>query len=140
MPVRPIFLAEDNAELRRMYSELLGASGYKVMPAIDGEKVLALMHKVPNPLVIVLDVMMPNMDGIQTCLAIRNMQGARSCPILFLTALDSPRTMLECLEAGGDDFLMKTLPVQKIVERVNFWARQTNTEKTSSAEKRRSVS
>jgi DNA-binding response OmpR family regulator len=114
-----------------MYADLLEAAGYKVMSAVDGEKVLALMHKVPNPLVIILDIMMPKMNGIDTCLNVRKMQGSRSCPILFLTALDNPQTMLECLEAGGDDFLMKTLPVQKIVERVNFWTRQTNTEKNA---------
>src|SRR3546814_11624481 len=75
-------------------------------------------HKVNNPQLIVLDIMMPRMNGIETCSRIRKLQGLSRCPILFLTALDRPETLLECLLAGGDDYLMKTSPLAEILERV----------------------
>lgn len=131
MSVKPIILAEDNDKLRRMYGDMLEAKGFQVMRAADGEKAIGLLHKVVNPQLIILDVMMPRMDGIETCERIRKMQGMRPCPILFLTALDSPETMLECLRAGGDDFLMKSAPMADVVERVQYWSRQGTSEENA---------
>ncbi len=129
MSIRPIILAEDNDKLRRMYGDMLESKGFQVMRASDGEKAIGLLHRIPNPRLIILDVMMPKMDGIETCKRIRKMQGLNNiCPIIFLTALDNPETMLECLRAGGDDFLMKSAPMADMVERVQFWARQGATE------------
>src|SRR3546814_7622838 len=68
--------------------------------------------------------MMPRMNGIETCSRIRKLQGLSRCPILFLTALDRPETLLECLLAGGDDYLMKTSPLAEILERVQYWSRR----------------
>lgn len=136
MSVRPVILAEDNDKLRRLYTELLEAAGYKVMSASDGEKVIGLLHKIVKPKLVILDVMMPRVDGIEACRRIRNMQGLRSCPILFVTALDNPQTMLECLEAGGDDFIMKTSPVTEIVERVHYWARRGDSDENADRRQR----
>jgi DNA-binding response OmpR family regulator len=131
MSVRPIILAEDNDKLRRMYSDMLEAAGFNVMGASDGEKAIGLLHKIVNPQLIILDVMMPRMDGIETCTRVRKMQGLRPCPILFLTALDNPDTILECLRAGGDDYLVKSAPLTEVVERVQFWARKGSSEESS---------
>jgi len=124
MSVRPIILAEDNDKLRRMYSDMLEAAGFKVMGVADGEKAIGLLHKVVNPQLIILDVMMPRLDGIETCNRVRRMQGLHPCPILFLTALDNPDTILECLRAGGDDYLVKSAPMTEVIERVRYWARR----------------
>jgi CheY-like chemotaxis protein len=62
------------------------------------------------------------------------MQGLRPCPILFLSALDNPDTLLECLRAGGDDYLVKSAPLSEVVERVQFWSRKGSSEE--SAERR----
>jgi CheY-like chemotaxis protein len=134
MSVRPIILAEDNDKLRRMYSDMLESAGFTVMGASDGEKAIGLLHKIVNPQLIILDVMMPRMDGIETCMRVRKMQGLRPCPILFLSALDNPDTLLECLRAGGDDYLVKSAPLTEVVERVQFWSRKGSSEE--SAERR----
>lgn len=131
MSVRPIILAEDNDKLRRMYSDMLESAGFTVMSASDGEKALGLLHKIVNPQLIILDVMMPRMDGIETCTRVRKMQGLRPCPILFLTALDNPDTILECLRAGGDDYLVKSAPLTEVIERVQFWSRKGSSEESS---------
>lgn len=131
MSIRPIILAEDNDKLRRMYSDMLEAAGFNVMSASDGEKAIGLLHKIVNPQLIILDVMMPRMDGIETCTRVRKMQGLRPCPILFLTALDNPDTILECLRAGGDDYLVKSAPLTEVIERVQFWSRKGSSEESS---------
>ena len=131
MSVRPIILAEDNDKLRRMYSDMLEAAGFTVMSASDGEKAIGLLHKIVNPQLIILDVMMPRVDGIEACTRIRKMQGLRPCPILFLTALDNPDTILECLRAGGDDYLVKSAPLTEVVERVQFWSRKGSSEENA---------
>jgi DNA-binding response OmpR family regulator len=124
MTDKPIILVEDNDKLRRMYAETLEAVGFTVMRASGGQKAVELMHKVVNPQLIILDVMMPRMDGIETCTRIRKMQGAAQCPLVFLTSLDRPETLLECLRAGGDDYLMKSSPIPEFIERVQYWARK----------------
>jgi DNA-binding response OmpR family regulator len=124
MTDKPIILVEDNDKLRRMYAETLEAVGFTVMRAPDGEKAIELMHKVVNPQLIIVDVMMPRMDGIETCTRIRKLQGATQCPLVFLTSLDRPETLLECLRAGGDDYLMKSAPIPEFLDRVQYWARK----------------
>lgn len=124
MSLRPIILAEDNEKLRRLYTDVLEASGFTVMAVSDGEKAIALLHRVSNPLLIILDIMMPRQNGIETCIRIRRMESMVACPVLFLTALDRPETLLECLLAGGDDYLMKSAPLAEILERVQYWSRR----------------
>jgi len=124
MTDKPIILVEDNDKLRRMFAETLEAVGYTVMQAGNGEKAIALMHKVVNPQLIIVDVMMPRMDGIETCTRIRKLQGATQCPLVFLTSLDQPQTLLDCLRAGGDDYLMKSAPIPEFLGRVQYWARK----------------
>src|SRR3546814_406788 len=122
--LKPIVRAEDNDPLRRLSTDLLESAGLTCMAVSDGEKAIALLHKVTNPQLIILDIMMPRLSGIETCNRIRKMQGQNTCPILFLTALDRPETLLECLLAGGDDYLMKSASVAEIVERVQYWSRR----------------
>ncbi len=128
MSLRIVILAEDNDKLRRLYSDMLQSVGYKVMEASDGEKAVGLLHKVTNPHLIILDVMMPRLNGIDTCIRMRKMQGLRPCPILFLTALDSPENILECLQAGADDYLMKSAPMHDFLDRVNYWSQRKSLE------------
>lgn len=124
MSFRPIILAEDHEKLRRVYADMLGAAGFKVMRAADGEKAVDLLHKVVHPQLIILDVMMPNMNGIDACIRMRKMQDHKPCPIIFLTSLDDPEDVLKCLRAGGDDFIMKSSPLAEILARVLQWARR----------------
>jgi DNA-binding response OmpR family regulator len=112
-----IMVVDDDANLRRIYHDVLTANGYSVIVAKSGEECLALLHRTV-PKVLVLDIMMPEMDGIETCKRARKMVG-ETVPILFLTAADSMETIRACLEAGGDDYLMKQGSPAAVVERVN---------------------
>ena len=124
MPVKPIILVEDNDKIRRLYMEMLEGAGYVVMSASSGQKAIELLHKVSSPQLVILDIMMPEMDGIETCERIRKLQTSDPFPIVFLTAMDKPETLLRCLRAGGDDYLMKSIPLPVVLERLQAWIRR----------------
>lgn len=125
MTIRPIILAEHNEELRRNYARILEACGFPVAQARDGEIAVGLLHEIASPQLIILDVVMPHLDGIEACKRIRTMHGVKDlCPIIFLTIQDNPQMMLDCLRAGGDDVLKKSSPVAEITQRVQFWSRR----------------
>jgi len=136
MPVRPILLAEDDEKLLRLYSDLLESDGFTVMQATDGAKAVALLQKQPHPLLIILDVAMPQMDGIEACRRIREIQGARPSPILFLSNMDTPAGILECLCAGGDDYLVKSTSLFELRARARYWTRRPSSEERSARRKR----
>jgi DNA-binding response OmpR family regulator len=119
-----------------MYADMLESAGFTVMGVSDGEKAIGMLHKVSKPQLIILDVMMPRMDGIETCARIRKMQGLFPSPIVFLSALDNPETILECLRAGGDDYLVKSAPMKDVLERVQFWSRKGSSEEGAERRKR----
>lgn len=125
MSVRSILLVEDTAKLRRLYSETLEAAGYNVVSASDGAQALGLLTRIARPQLVILDIMMPGMNGIEACQKIRLTQPRRPSPVLFLTVLDRPEVLLECLKAGGDDFLMKSAPLPTLLKRVHYWTRQS---------------
>lgn len=116
-----ILVAEDDPRLRRLYSDALGASGYNVISASDGDEAVELLHTV-KPKVILLDIMMPRLNGIDVCKRARKMIGSET-PIIFLTALDQLDTLQECIAAGGDDYIMKSESVATIIQRVGYWMR-----------------
>lgn len=116
-----ILFAEDDRKLRKLYTDALTASGYYVISARDGEEALELLYAV-RPKLILLDVMMPNLNGIETCRRARKMIGSE-VPIVFLTALDQLGNLHECIEAGGDDYVMKSESVSTIIQRVGYWMR-----------------
>lgn len=120
-----VLFAEDDPKLRKLYSDALRASGYNVISASDGDEAVELLHTV-KPKVILLDIMMPRLSGIDACKRARKMIGSET-PIIFLTALDQLDTVQECIAAGGDDFIMKSESVRTIIERVGHWMKRRPT-------------
>ncbi len=120
-----VLFAEDDPKLRKLYSDALEASGYNVISASDGDEAVELLHTV-KPKVILLDIMMPRMNGIDVCKRARKMIGSET-PIIFLTALDQLDSVQACIAAGGDDYIMKTESVSAIVKRVAYWMRRRST-------------
>jgi len=118
-----ILFAEDDRKLRKLYTDALEASGYNVIAASDGDEALELLHSV-KPKLILLDVMMPNLNGIETCRRARKMIGSE-VPIVFLTALDRLSNLHDCISAGGDDYIVKSEGVATIIQRVGYWMRHT---------------
>jgi DNA-binding response OmpR family regulator len=120
-----LIIAEDNAILRRLYSEFLESSGFTVVTANNGRDALHLLQSF-NPKVLILDIMMPEMDGIETCRQVRKQLGS-SLPIIFLTAADELNKLEDGMQAGGNDYLLKTSALDYILTRIHYWARPTST-------------
>lgn len=115
-----IVLAEDETTLREIYAAALRNQGFTVIAVADGQEAVTVLTRT-QPRLIVLDVMMPNLDGIEACKRIRGMHG-RDTPILFLTAADGFEILHDCVAAGGNDFLIKTDRIDSIITRIAYWA------------------
>ena len=117
-----IVLAEDDPRLRKLYTDTLTAAGYHVFAAADGAEALELLSKV-TPKAVVLDIMMPRLNGIDACKRARGIVGD-DVPILFLSTLDRLDVLRDCVTAGGDDYMIKSDSVKDLIERIKQWARK----------------
>jgi DNA-binding response OmpR family regulator len=117
-----ILLAEDDRRMRKLYTDAFEASGYSIISVCDGDEALEMLHSL-QPQVILLDIMMPRLSGIETCMRARKMVGSE-VPIIFLTAMNELDTLQECIAAGGDDYLIKSESVATVIERVGQWVQR----------------
>jgi len=114
-----ILLIDDDPLLRKLYGTALSAHDISLETASSGAEGLEWL-KNGLPKLIVLDVMMPEMDGIETCRQVRQTY-REPFPILFLTATDATKVVRGVLEAGGDDFVVKGSPLSDVLGRIRFW-------------------
>ncbi|MBI3169551.1 MAG: response regulator, partial [Chloroflexi bacterium] len=101
-----ILIVDDDAAGREVLVSILEADGYELVLAENGYQALELANAI-RPDIILLDVMMPGMDGFEVCKRIRSEKAIAEIPVLFLTALDDRQSLLSGLEAGADDFISK---------------------------------
>jgi two-component system, OmpR family, response regulator MprA len=118
-----VLLAEDDRAIRHALERALTLEGYQVTAVADGVEALAQAHKVP-PDVLVLDVMMPGIDGLQVCRVLRA-EGDRT-PILMLTALVETQDRIAGLDAGADDYVVKPFDVEEVFARLRALLRRTS--------------
>lgn len=121
MPTRSILVVDDEDNLRTMLVAALRYEGYTVHQAVDGADGLRAV-KEHRPDLIVLDVMMPNVDGFAMCRRLRE-SGDRT-PIIFLTARDSAADKVKGLTIGADDYLEKPFNLDELVARVEAVSRR----------------
>ncbi|MFP5247640.1 MAG: HD domain-containing phosphohydrolase [Thermoanaerobaculia bacterium] len=115
---RDVVLAvDDNEQNLQLLEEYLGSWGYDVVLARDGREAVDLYPRY-NPSIIVLDVMMPNMDGYEACQLIKGSPAGRTIPILMLTALTGADDKIRALECGADDFLNKPINREELRTRI----------------------
>lgn len=104
---KSILLADDDITLREMYSERLKAEGFNVTTAQDGEEALQKAAEVlPN--VILLDVMMPKMNGLDVLKKLKEQDATKGIPVIILTALIQDREKMESITRGADDYIVKS--------------------------------
>ncbi|MFF5183032.1 response regulator transcription factor [Streptomyces sp. NPDC000345] len=118
-----LLLAEDDRAIRHALERALALEGYQVTAVADGVEALAHAHKSP-PDVLVLDVMMPGIDGLQVCRVLRA-EGDRT-PILMLTALVETADRIAGLDAGADDYVVKPFDVEEVFARLRALLRRTS--------------
>ena len=117
-----ILLADDEASIRRILETRLKMAGYDVYTAQDGEEAVNAFNKY-NPDLVVLDVMMPKMDGYGVTREIRR---TSDVPIIILTALGDVSERITGLELGADDYVIKPFSPKELEARVKAVLRRTN--------------
>lgn len=107
VPGSLLFLVVDDDRTNRLIlASLLKRQGHRVIEADDGERAVELFGQA-SPDAVLMDVMMPVMDGLEAARRIKAQCGGRFVPVIFLTALNDEQSLKRCLNAGGDDFLAK---------------------------------
>ncbi len=117
-----ILVVDDEAAIREYLQQVLGEWGYGVLTAPDGRAALPLAVQ-EQPDLILLDIMMPHLDGIETCRQLRERPTTRAIPVLILTSYDTPERLDESVAAGADDFLSKPINVAELRLRVRAMLR-----------------
>ena len=121
-----ILIAEDEPHLREVLRMQLELAGFEVIEACDGEEALELAHQV-RPDVILLDVMMPRMDGYEALRRLRASYATRFIPVIMLTAKDAREDIRTGFQGGANDYLTKPYDRSDLLLRVNNqlnWSRQ----------------
>lgn len=121
-PAPVVLLAEDDRAIRHALERALTLEGYVVTAVADGVEALAAAHR-SRPDILVLDVMMPGIDGLQVCRVLRA-EGDRT-PILMLTALVETPDRIAGLDAGADDYVVKPFDVDEVFARLRALLRRT---------------
>ena len=137
MPARTIMLIEDESKMSKLYGVVLESKGYDVVSrgSID-EALTALDEALPD--IIISDIMMPVINGIDGCRIIRERHG-REVPILFVSALDDLKTINKAFDAGGDDYLTKQSSLEDVINRVELWLEVPPDQKVELTEKSRAA-
>jgi putative two-component system response regulator len=118
-----ILIVDDTALSRSMTAELLLQEGYEVLEAAEGQQAIELVHH-HQPDLLLLDVMMPVMDGYEVCRRLKQDENTRLLPVIFMTALEERSARIQGIEAGGDDFLTKPCDRVELSARVKSLVRQ----------------
>jgi len=122
-----ILVVEDNEELNNTLKEILELNGYIVETAFDGEEALELA-KISQPDLVVLDIMLPKIDGYQVCKILRD--NNFQAPILMLTAKDTTKDKVKGLDIGADDYLSKPFDIEELLARIRALIRRNSAQKT----------
>lgn len=112
-----ILLIDDSRDERSMMAEALTAAGFTPIEACDGERGLALARK-NAPDLIVLDAMMPGIDGFETCRRLKSDALCGDIPVIFMTGLTETRHVVSALQAGGVDYVTKPIIIAELLARI----------------------
>lgn len=112
-----ILVVDDEPANLRLLTDLLVPEGYEVQPALSGRLALSLMgHLCPD--LILLDIMMPGMDGFEVCAELKRRPESRHIPIIFISALNDSSNKVKAFDAGGADYITKPFQIGEILARI----------------------
>jgi two-component system phosphate regulon response regulator PhoB len=124
-----VLIVDDDPDIVRLVCYNLSHSGYDVQSAGSGREALELVEKQPPDLV-VLDVMLPDVDGLEVCRALRQQSSSKRIPILMLTARGEEIDRVVGFELGADDYVSKPFSPRELVLRVKSILRRSGTDRT----------
>jgi len=118
---RTVLLVDDDARNIFALSSVLERRGMNVLTATTGREAINLLEGTPNVAIVLMDIMMPEMDGYQTIAAIRQNQAFRRLPIVALTAKAMKGDREKCLDAGASDYLAKPVNTEQLLAALRMW-------------------
>ena len=119
-----IILADDEERWRLIVHDFLDNEGYSVLEAADGSQAVRLLRENPDVSLVILDVMMPVLDGIAACTEIRTFSRV---PVLMVTARGDEETEISAMRCGADQFISKPIKMRAFMERVRSLLRRAGT-------------
>ena len=123
MAGKKILIADDEARLRKLVSDYLVREGYEVLEAADGEQALDIFYREKDLSLMILDVMMPGVDGFMVCKEVRE---TSQIPIVMLTAKSEENDILNGYEYGADEYIPKPFSPKILVARIEAILRRGN--------------
>jgi len=120
-----ILVVDDEIYIVHILDFSLGMEGYEVVTALDGEQAIEQARN-EKPDLIVLDIMMPKLDGYETCKILKSEKDTRDIPVILLSAKGRNVDQKVGFEVGADDYITKPFSPRKLVERINSILGQTN--------------
>jgi DNA-binding NarL/FixJ family response regulator len=110
-------VVDDSPETLRLLTDALDGAGMTVMVAMDGASAMRIVDQI-TPDIVLLDAVMPGMDGFETCRRLKRDAGLVNVPIIFMTGLAETEHIVRGLEAGGVDYVTKPIVVQEMIARI----------------------
>ncbi|MFM8372080.1 MAG: response regulator transcription factor, partial [Bacteroidota bacterium] len=123
-PLKKILIVDDEPDILEFLKYNLKREGYDVVTAPDGKQALAVAAA-EKPDLIILDIMMPEMDGVEACNRLRSMKEFQHTPIAFLTARDEDFSQIAALDSGGDDYITKPIKPRVLISRIQALLRRS---------------
>jgi two-component system KDP operon response regulator KdpE len=117
-----ILVVDDEPQIARVLKTTLSSRGYSIRTAVDGDDALLAM-KSWTPDLVITDLRMPNMDGVELC---RHLRAKSGIPIIVLSVKNEERTKVEALDAGADDYVTKPFSVDELLARVRAALRRAS--------------
>jgi DNA-binding NarL/FixJ family response regulator len=110
-------VVDDSPEALRLLTDALDGGGMTVMVAMDGAAAMRIVDQI-TPDIILLDAMMPGMDGFETCRRLKRAAGLSNVPVIFMTGLAETEHIVRGLEAGGVDYVTKPIVIEEMLARI----------------------
>jgi two-component system alkaline phosphatase synthesis response regulator PhoP len=120
---KKILIVDDEPDILEFLQYNLRKEGYEVVTANDGRYAIAVAER-EKPHLILLDIMMPELDGVETCRMLRGRKEFADTPIAFLTARDEDFSQIAALDVGGDDYITKPIKPRVLISRINALLRR----------------
>ena len=112
-----ILVVDDTPQNLRLLAEILSDQGYQVRPVPNGKLALSAAQKMPPDLVL-LDIMMPEMDGYQVCQQLKDYEATKDIPVIFISAINDVMDKVKAFGVGGVDFITKPFQVEEVLARI----------------------
>lgn len=110
-------VVDDSPETLRLLTDALDGAGMTVMVALDGAAAMRIVDQI-TPDIILLDAVMPGMDGFETCRRLKRDAGLNNVPVIFMTGLTETQHIVSGLEAGGVDYVSKPIVIEEMLARI----------------------